>query len=337
MERRLLEAAELTPGAGCGGQARSASPIGRSARCWTSCPSTCASGASEWGMRPVYKMVDTCAAEFEAATPYFYSTYEAGERSAAARRAEGARHRLRADPHRPGHRVRLLLGPRGAGRCSERGVASDHDQLQPRDGLDRLRRLRPPLLRAARRGVGARRPRQRDAALAGSRPRSIVAVRRPDRDQPRRAARTTLAHRLLGSDLRRDRPRRGPRPVRATCSTISASRSRRAPACRTLEEALRLARAASATRCWCARRYVLGGRAMEIVHERDRAGALHSRRRRGRLGQARPDRQVPRGQRGRGRRDLRRRGRADPGHHGAHRARRRALRRLHRGLPGLRL
>ncbi len=30
----------------------------------------------EWGIRPVYKMVDTCAAEFEAQTPYFYSTYE---------------------------------------------------------------------------------------------------------------------------------------------------------------------------------------------------------------------------------------------------------------------
>jgi carbamoyl-phosphate synthase large subunit len=30
----------------------------------------------EWGIRPVYKMVDTCAAEFDAATPYFYSTYE---------------------------------------------------------------------------------------------------------------------------------------------------------------------------------------------------------------------------------------------------------------------
>jgi carbamoyl-phosphate synthase large subunit len=28
------------------------------------------------GMWPVYKMVDTCAGEFEAATPYFYSTYE---------------------------------------------------------------------------------------------------------------------------------------------------------------------------------------------------------------------------------------------------------------------
>jgi len=30
----------------------------------------------EWGIEPVYKMVDTCAAEFEAETPYFYSTYE---------------------------------------------------------------------------------------------------------------------------------------------------------------------------------------------------------------------------------------------------------------------
>jgi carbamoyl-phosphate synthase large subunit len=30
----------------------------------------------ELGIRPVYKMVDTCAAEFEATTPYYYSTYE---------------------------------------------------------------------------------------------------------------------------------------------------------------------------------------------------------------------------------------------------------------------
>lgn len=30
----------------------------------------------EWGVIPVYKMVDTCAGEFEAVTPYFYSTYE---------------------------------------------------------------------------------------------------------------------------------------------------------------------------------------------------------------------------------------------------------------------
>ena len=30
----------------------------------------------EWGLRPVYKTVDTCAAEFEAVTPYYYSTYD---------------------------------------------------------------------------------------------------------------------------------------------------------------------------------------------------------------------------------------------------------------------
>ncbi len=30
----------------------------------------------EWGLRPVYKLVDTCAAEFEAATPYYYSTWD---------------------------------------------------------------------------------------------------------------------------------------------------------------------------------------------------------------------------------------------------------------------
>jgi carbamoyl-phosphate synthase large subunit len=30
------------------------------------------------GVRPVFKRIDTCAAEFEARTPYLYSTYESG-------------------------------------------------------------------------------------------------------------------------------------------------------------------------------------------------------------------------------------------------------------------
>ena len=29
-----------------------------------------------WGIRPVFKTVDTCAAEFEATTPYHYSSYD---------------------------------------------------------------------------------------------------------------------------------------------------------------------------------------------------------------------------------------------------------------------
>ena len=31
---------------------------------------------SQWNIRPVYKTVDTCAAEFDAVTPYYYSTYD---------------------------------------------------------------------------------------------------------------------------------------------------------------------------------------------------------------------------------------------------------------------
>ena len=31
------------------------------------------------GLVPSYRLVDTCAAEFEAYTPYFYSTYDCGD------------------------------------------------------------------------------------------------------------------------------------------------------------------------------------------------------------------------------------------------------------------
>jgi carbamoyl-phosphate synthase large subunit len=70
------------------------------------------------GVRPVFKRIDTCAAEFEAKTPYMYSTYEApsfGEargREPAVGPQEGRHPRRRAQPDRPGHRVRLLLLPR---------------------------------------------------------------------------------------------------------------------------------------------------------------------------------------------------------------------------------
>ncbi len=35
----------------------------------------------KWNMRPAYKMVDTCAGEFEAKTPYYYSCYDSGDES----------------------------------------------------------------------------------------------------------------------------------------------------------------------------------------------------------------------------------------------------------------
>ncbi|MCC6236722.1 MAG: carbamoyl-phosphate synthase large subunit [Dehalococcoidia bacterium] len=75
MERRLLSE-ELTPSL-----LRDAKRMGFSdaiiAELADSLPERVRSQREEWGIEPVYKMVDTCAAEFDAATPYFYSTYEA--------------------------------------------------------------------------------------------------------------------------------------------------------------------------------------------------------------------------------------------------------------------
>jgi carbamoyl-phosphate synthase large subunit len=43
---------------------------------WQTTPAEVRDARKASGVLPVYKLVDTCAAEFEAATPYYYSTYE---------------------------------------------------------------------------------------------------------------------------------------------------------------------------------------------------------------------------------------------------------------------
>ena len=114
------------------------------------------------GVRPVYKTVDTCAAEFAARTPYHYSAYETDARRRSPRRrpAEGAHPGLRAQPDRAGHRVRLLLRARRDGaaaprfetvmvNCNPETVSTDYDTA------DRLY-FEPLTLRGRARG-GARR------------------------------------------------------------------------------------------------------------------------------------------------------------------------------------
>ena len=70
------------------------------------------------GVRPVFKRIDSCAAEFDAATPYLYSTYEAplfGEPEDEAEISDRRKVVILGggpEPHRPGDRVRLLLLPR---------------------------------------------------------------------------------------------------------------------------------------------------------------------------------------------------------------------------------
>jgi carbamoyl-phosphate synthase large subunit len=74
-ERTLLKTAELTPAL-----ARRAKRLGFSdlqiGTLLDEMPERIRDRRREWGVRPTYKMVDTCAAEFEAVTPYFYGTFE---------------------------------------------------------------------------------------------------------------------------------------------------------------------------------------------------------------------------------------------------------------------
>ena len=69
-------------------------------------------------IHPVYKTVDTCAAEFEAKTPYHYSSYEldpAAETEVAPQTEKPKVLILGSgpEPDRPGHRIRLQLRARG--------------------------------------------------------------------------------------------------------------------------------------------------------------------------------------------------------------------------------
>ncbi len=54
------------------------------------------------GVQPVFKLVDTCAAEFEAYTPYYYSTYEEENESTRTDLKKDHDPGRRTQPHRPG-------------------------------------------------------------------------------------------------------------------------------------------------------------------------------------------------------------------------------------------
>ena len=72
------------------------------------------------GIRPVYKTVDTCAAEFAASTPYYYSTYD--EETEVRR------------PARPGRRCSSLgSGPNRIGQGIEFDYSCVHAVMALRD------------------------------------------------------------------------------------------------------------------------------------------------------------------------------------------------------------
>ena len=124
--------------------------------------------------------------EFPSATPYLYGTYDEESEAPRSGKQSVDHPRQRAQSHRAGGRVRLLLRARGA-RAARARLRDDHGQLESRDGLHRLRHLRQALLRAAHaRGCA----RDRAARAAARRDR---AARRPDADQAHARTRSARA------------------------------------------------------------------------------------------------------------------------------------------------
>ncbi len=159
------------------------------------------------GVRPVFKRVDTCAAEFDTRTAYMYSTYE--EECEARPTGRDKIMVLGGGPNRIGQGIEFdYCCVHAALSLREDGLRDHHGQLQPGDGVHRLRHFRPSVLRAADPGGCAR---DRGAGEAHGRDR---AVRRPDaaqaRARPGSQWRTDHRH-----HARHDRLRGGPRALPA--------------------------------------------------------------------------------------------------------------------------
>ena len=102
----------------------------------------------KFALHPVYKRVDTCAAEFATSTAYMYSTYEEECEAESERAAQDHDPRRRSESHRAGHRVRLLLRACRA-RAARRRLRDHHGQLQSGDRVHRLRHFGSAVFRAA--------------------------------------------------------------------------------------------------------------------------------------------------------------------------------------------
>jgi carbamoyl-phosphate synthase large subunit len=122
------------------------------------------------GLKPVYKRVDTCAAEFESYTPYLYSTYEEEDEAAPTTKKKVVI--LGSGPNRIGQGIEFdYCCCHASYALREDGYETIMINCNPRDGLDRLRHQRPPLLRAAH---ARRRVRRLRARSLGGAPVGVI-------------------------------------------------------------------------------------------------------------------------------------------------------------------
>ena len=214
------------------------------------------------GVRPVYKTVDTCAAEFAAPHAVPLLDLRRGDRGRAARAPGGAHPRLRPEPHRPGRRVRLLLRARrfalrDAGyetvmvNCNPETVSTDYDTsdrlyFEPLTLEDVLEVVHAESQAGPIAGVIVQLGGQTPLGLA----KALKAEGVPILGTTPEAIDLAEDRGAFGRVLARGRPARAASTARPTAPPRRSRSPRR-----------------SATRCSCGRRYVLGGRGMEIVYD----------------------------------------------------------------------
>ena len=264
----LARRADADRAAAAPGQAARAVRPRRSPRCGRSWPArpACATLRHRLGIRPVFKTVDTCAAEFAAATPYHYSTYD--EETEVAPQPDRPKVLiLGSGPNRIGQGIEFDYSCVHAALALRRRRLRDRDgQLQPGDRLHRLRHLRPALLRAAHAGGRAR----GGARRAGVRHRSPGSSARSAgrrRSGWRSGSRTPACRSSAPSRRRSTWPRTAARS--AGCSPRPGCRRRgTAPRPRSTRRGSWPRR--SATRCWSARRTCSAGAAWRSCTTRTR-------------------------------------------------------------------
>ena len=93
---------------------------------WNTTPAKIRKVREGFGIKPVYKLVDTCAAEFEAATPYYYSSYEAPMYQLD---AQGQIHPVRDDEIRVSDRKKVIILGGGPNRIGQ-GIEFDYCCVQ---------------------------------------------------------------------------------------------------------------------------------------------------------------------------------------------------------------
>ena len=290
-------------------------------RCAARPRTTCARGGWKLGIRPAYKMVDTCAGEFPSATPYLYSSYD--EESEAPRTGKKSVVILGSGPNRIGQGVEFdYCCVRAALALREQGYETIMINSNPEtvstdfDISDKLY-FEPLTLEDVLEIVEREQPLGVIVQLGGQTPLKLTRrLEAAGVHDPRHVA-------------RRDRHRRGPAPLRR-----DRARARRHAAAERHGDERRAKRSRSRERIGypvlVRPSYVLGGRAMEIVYDADVAARTTSRRRRacprtGRCSSTASSRTRSRRTSTRSRDGERRR---DRRHHAAHRGRRHPLRRL---------